>query len=103
MLTLVTIINHAEAQLLKRNEKLELLWDTDNDLRAMHGTWMMHHDVTVKADIQDLAEYRQGLSQEITEMGATPWCFNIDHDNSWLVQARKELSGHGTGRSTIEA
>lgn len=96
-------ICHAEAQLLKRNEKLELLWDTDNHLRAMHGTWMMHHDTTVKADIADMAEYRQTLSNELVDMGAVPWCFNISFDNSWLVQARKELSVQRTGHGTIEA
>lgn len=96
-------ICHAEAQLLKRNELLEDLWAIDNELRDLHAHTRWQDCASARQTIHDMAEHRQLLSQELVEMGAAPWCFNISEDNSFLVQARKELADQGTGHATIEA
>lgn len=83
----VTTISHPHAQLLKRNEKLEELWALDNSLRDMHaGDW--RNDVELASTLREMADDREDLAREITQMGAAPWCFNIGRDNAWLVQAR---------------
>jgi hypothetical protein len=98
-----TTLCHAEAQLLKRNEKLEDLRLIDNELRELHAAQEWRECASLRNAIGRMANNRQLLSLEITEMGASPWCFNLKRDNSWLAYDRKELVGQGTGRLTIEA
>ena len=83
-----TTLCHAEAQLLKRNEKLEELWALDKTLRQYHGNDAWKADTAARVRMHDWAEHRQNLSDEITQMGAVPWCFNIARDNSWLAGPR---------------
>lgn len=81
-------ICHTEAQLLKRNEKLEVLWAIDGELRSLHSNRRWRDCASSRSVIHDLAAKRQALAAEITEMGAAPWCFHIERDNSWLAGPR---------------
>lgn len=85
-------ICHSEAQLIKRNGKLEGLHALDGLLRSLHATAEWRDCESARSRIQQLAVDRQTLCSELIEMGAKPWHFNVSEDNSWLCGPRKSNS-----------
>lgn len=89
----MTIICHREAQLLKRNEKLEELWELDCEIRKYHsdGEWKV--SPAAETYLKNLIEQRHACAAEVLGLGATPWDFHPTRDNSWLVTPRGESVG----------
>lgn len=87
-------LTHSEAQLLKRNEKLELLWTLDEDIRVWHadGAWKSSGAAEQSAAYSQKMTDRHILATELSQMGVAPWDFHPDRDNSWLCVQRQRVS-----------
>jgi hypothetical protein len=83
-----------EAQLLKRNDLLEDLWDLDNELREWHQerTAMVNPPEVWDHEVAAKVAERREISDELRGMGCKPWHFNPARDNSWLAIQRVKVS-----------
>lgn len=84
-------LSHKEAQLLKRNEKLEFLWKADEALRVWHASGSWEDDVQDAHRLRLAMDDRHLLASELREMGCTPWEFAKTKDNSWLCVQRQRV------------
>lgn len=82
---------HKEAQLLKRNEKLEELWCTDEQLREWHATSAWSRGQIPSSDVSSLTAHRQQIVTDLKSMGAVTWEFRPTKDNSWLAVQRQRI------------
>lgn len=83
----VPALSHPEAQLLKRNEKLEELWEMDEEIRYCRANGTL-----TRGQQRDAMTERQIIAQELKEMGVVPWEWHPDRDNSWLVMLRSGVT-----------
>jgi hypothetical protein len=83
--------SHAEAQLRKRNEKLDELWELDKYIRTWHGRHPDESDDD--EDLGDMMEDRFLICMTLTRMGCNPWDFCLECDNSWLAKNPKASNG----------
>ena len=87
-------LTHPEAQLRKRNEKLERLWAMDEKIRTWHanGAWRSSENASQSAAYSDLMTDRHLLATELRQMGCAPWDFHPERDNSWLCVQRQRIA-----------
>lgn len=85
-------VSHTEAQLLKRNEKLEQLWTLDDELRDWHlsGDWKQSDPAEVEKYTLKMTD-RHILHGELHGMGCAAWEFDPAKDNSGLAIQRHRV------------